>query len=94
MEGENRNWHHFSIPVVVYILNATLILAHEIDSAYWKEWELFHIPGIECFVLLHVAMIALILAGLVELVQGKPLGRIVALLLGFGGAGGAAPWSA
>ena len=33
------------VPGVVYLINATLLICHEIDSAYWREWELFHIPG-------------------------------------------------
>jgi hypothetical protein len=26
----------------LYLTNAVLLINHEIDSAYWKEWELFH----------------------------------------------------
>ena len=29
----------------LYLANTALLIAHEIDSAYWKEWELFHLPG-------------------------------------------------
>ncbi|MHA1463081.1 MAG: DUF6713 family protein, partial [Candidatus Heimdallarchaeota archaeon] len=25
----------------LYMVNAVLLILHEIDSAYWKEWELF-----------------------------------------------------
>jgi len=25
----------------LYLANTALLIAHEIDSAYWKEWELF-----------------------------------------------------
>ena len=28
-----------------YLADLTLLVVHEIDSAYWKEWELFHLPG-------------------------------------------------
>lgn len=29
----------------LYLLNFALLFTHEIDSAYWKEWDLFGIPG-------------------------------------------------
>jgi hypothetical protein len=29
----------------IYMINAILLISHEIDSAYWKEWELFKLPG-------------------------------------------------
>jgi hypothetical protein len=25
----------------LYLTNAVLLINHEIDSAYWKEWEIF-----------------------------------------------------
>ena len=31
--------------VWLYLTNAVLLINHEIDSAYWKEWELFKLPG-------------------------------------------------
>ncbi|MGQ9465892.1 MAG: DUF6713 family protein [bacterium] len=42
---------------IFYILNATLILLHEIESAYEKEWELFRLPGkITGFVVFHIIL--------------------------------------
>jgi hypothetical protein len=29
----------------LYMLNLALLATHEIDSAYWHEWEMFHLPG-------------------------------------------------
>lgn len=29
----------------LYLTNAVLLINHEIDSAYWKEWDLFRFPG-------------------------------------------------
>lgn len=35
-------------------MNAALLVTHEIDAAYWKEWELFGLPGTEGgFLVLH-----------------------------------------
>jgi len=30
---------------LLYIVNATLLLLHEIESAYEKEWEILKLPG-------------------------------------------------
>ena len=29
----------------LYAITFALLLTHQVDSAYWKEWELLHIPG-------------------------------------------------
>ena len=34
---------HGALPCT--FLNFALLVTHQIDSAYWKEWELFHLPG-------------------------------------------------
>lgn len=76
-----RKW-----PVVVYIVNLTLFLAHEIDGAYWHEWELFSIPGgIQMFLVVNVVAVAIVLIGLERLVSGKRSGHYFALLLGVSG---------
>lgn len=47
-----------------YLLNASLLVAHEIDSAYWHEWVLFGLPGgIQAFVLVHIPLMAVVLIG-------------------------------
>ncbi len=28
-----------------FIANATVLCTHQIDAAYWHEWEMFHLPG-------------------------------------------------
>jgi len=38
----------------LYLINAILLINHEIDSAFWKEWELFKLlGGIGGFLILH-----------------------------------------
>lgn len=78
--------------LVLYVLNASLLLCHEIDSAFWKEWELFHLPGgATGFVALHLVLIPWVLWGAVAIARQRPAGRWLAILLGLGGlAGGAA----
>jgi hypothetical protein len=70
----------------LYITNATLLITHEIDSAFWKEWELFRLPGgISGFLLLHLPMIFFILLGLVWVLRQSTAGLIMSLVLAVGG---------
>ena len=70
----------------VYLANAVTIIVHEIDSAYWREWELFRLPGgLTGFLLLHFPLVALILVGLVHVAQGLDSGLIVSMVLSLGG---------
>ena len=70
----------------LYIINAVLLINHEIDSAYWKEWELFRLPGgITGFLLLHFPLLFIVLYGLVLIVQHSFRGYIFSLIIGFGG---------
>jgi hypothetical protein len=70
----------------VYLVNAVTLIVHEIDSAYWKEWELFRLPGGPTgFLLLHFPLVALILVGFVHVAQGFHSGLIVSMVLSLGG---------
>ena len=65
-----------------YLLNALVLILHEIDSAYWKEWELFHLPGGEAgFLLLHIPLLLPVLFGLVLVERGALAGLILSLLV-------------
>ncbi len=66
----------------LYFSNAVLLINHEIDSAYWKEWELIGLGGgITLFLVLHFPMIALVLYGLVEMHQRTFAGLVVSLVM-------------
>ena len=74
------------IITLVYIVNATLLLLHEIESAYEKEWELFKLPGeITGFLILHIPIILLIFYGLIEIEKNSDIGLILGIILGIGG---------
>jgi hypothetical protein len=63
-----------------------LLILHEIDSAYWKEWELFRLPGgVTAFLLVHIPILLLVLYGLVLVSQRTFAGLILSLILGFAG---------
>ena len=58
----------------IYLINATLLITHEIDSAYWREWEMFRLPGgVNAFLVIHLPLVLIVLLGLVLVVKGKDL---------------------
>ncbi|MHA1308658.1 MAG: DUF6713 family protein [Candidatus Heimdallarchaeota archaeon] len=70
----------------LYFTNATLLIVHEIDSAYWKEWELFKIPGeIAGFLIIHIPLIGAILFGLLAITQWFTVGIVFSFILCAGG---------
>jgi hypothetical protein len=70
----------------VYLVVATLVIVHEIDSAYWKEWELLRLPGgSEGFLFVHVPIVALLLVGLLHVHAHTLVGYCLALLLAASG---------
>ncbi|MFG1690966.1 DUF6713 family protein [Gemmatimonadota bacterium] len=71
---------------VLYLVNASLLVTHEIDSAYWSEWELLHLPGgIQLFLILNLGLVLLVLYGFRELAQRRRSGLWFSL--GLAGAG-------
>lgn len=66
----------------LYLANATVLISHEIDSAYWHEWELFHLPGgIQLFLALHLILLPLVLYGYREVCCRGRYARAASLLL-------------
>lgn len=75
-------------PAVIwlYLLNASALITHEIDSAYWHEWELFGMPGgIQLFLVLNLLLVTLVLYGHQALIQGRLSGFVFSWLLVAGG---------
>lgn len=70
----------------IYLINSVLLINHEIDSAYWKEWDLFKLPGgVTGFLIIHFPLLFLILYGLILLFQHSFTGLIFSLALSFAG---------
>ena len=70
----------------LYLANAVVLINHEIESAYWKEWELFRLPGgITGFLIIHFPVLFVMLYGLTLLKDGGTAGLIVSLLVASGG---------
>jgi hypothetical protein len=70
----------------LYCTSATLLIVHEIESAYRQEWKLFRLPGgISFFLVVHLPMVFLILYGLVQVQRESLAGQILSLVLSLGG---------
>jgi hypothetical protein len=72
--------------VWLYLANAAVLITHEIDSAFWHEWELLHLPGgIQGFLLLNLLLVLIILYGLRAVILQTPGSLALAWLLTAGG---------
>ncbi len=66
----------------LYLVNAVLLINHEIDSAYWHEWKLFKLPGgIAGFLIVHFPLLVGLLYGLVLVREGTFSGLISSLIV-------------
>jgi hypothetical protein len=73
----------------LYLTNTVLLIVHEMDSVYWKEWDLFGLPGgVTNFLLIHFPLLFLGLYGLVLVSQQTFAGLIFSLVIGLAGLGG------
>ena len=70
----------------VYLVNSIILINHEIDWAYWKEWELFKLPGgINGFLVLHIPLLFVVLFGLIKVHQKTMIGFTISLILALSG---------
>lgn len=70
----------------IYMINAVFLINHEIDSAFWKEWNLFNIKGgISFFLAIHFPLLFLVLYGAVLVFQHFYLGLLFSLILSISG---------
>ena len=72
--------------IFLYILNATLLLLHEIESAYEKEWKILKLPGkITGFILLHIPILFILFYGLFAIIQYPQAKPIIPIITGAAG---------
>ena len=70
----------------IYFVNLVFLINHELDSAYWKEWDLFRLPGgITGFLALHFPLFSFFLYGLLMIYEGARSGLIISMLLSLSG---------
>jgi len=47
-----------------YLVTMVTLILHQIDAAYWKEWEMFFLPGgIQGFLVFNIVVVPIILWG-------------------------------
>lgn len=79
---DKKNWS-----INLYLLNFALLFTHEIDSAFWKEWELFGISGgIQVFLVLNFLLLLVALIGFRQVLQEGRYGNMFSLFLAASGA--------
>lgn len=56
-----------------YFWTMLFLILHQIDAAYWKEWEMFHVPGgVQGFLVFNLAAITLVLVGYRHVLLATP----------------------
>lgn len=70
----------------LYFANAVLLTAHEIDSAFWREWQMFRMPGgLHVFLVLNLLLLAFMLHGYKQVLLDRPTAIRWTLLLATAG---------
>jgi len=74
------------IAAKLYLLNLVLLITHEIDSAFWCEWNLFGLPGeIDLFLILNFGLILVFMYGFEKVVRWDSGASLFSYLLAFVG---------
>ncbi len=64
------------LPQCLFLLNTTVLTTHQIDAAYWHEWDMFHLPGGNQFnLILNLPIIALVLLAFFQVATKSRLAR-------------------
>ncbi|MBE0429822.1 MAG: hypothetical protein IBX61_08115 [Thermoleophilia bacterium] len=70
----------------LYVFNFGLLFTHQIEGAYWREWEMFGIPvGITEYLILHFILLVGALYGYRLLLNRSRVGFVFSFLLAFTG---------
>lgn len=68
-------------PELLYVLNLSLITTHQVDAAFWHEWDVFGVPGgLPFFLVFNFVAVGLLAYGLVVVAARRPKARLAALL--------------
>ena len=71
-----------------YFWTMLFLILHQIDAAYWKEWEMFYLPGgVQGFLVFNLAAIALVLVGYRHVLLGTQRAKFYAGVCAALGAG-------
>ena len=69
----------------IMVVNLVLVITHQIDAAYWHEWDMFGMPGgIQLFNLVNIAAFLVLLGCAVLVVERRRSGFIGSLIIAGG----------
>ncbi|MGB4075839.1 DUF6713 family protein [Pseudomonas sp.] len=55
-----------------YFITMCLLILHQIDAAFWREWEMFYLPGgVQGYLVFNSLVIPLVLLGYKHVVQSS-----------------------
>ncbi len=70
----------------LYILNSALLFTHEVDSGFWREWDLFGLPGgVSGFLVANFGLFLVAQVGFRSVILRKRTRLLWAGLLAMGG---------
>ena len=56
-----------------YFCTMLFLILHQIDAAYWQEWDMFYLPGgVQGFLIFNLAAIAVVLVGYRHVLLATP----------------------
>lgn len=59
------------------------LILHQIDAAFWQEWDMFHVPGgIQGFLVFNLLAVGFLLHGYRQVLLVRPSARIYAAVCG------------
>ena len=66
----------------IAVLNLTLLITHQVDAAYWHEWEMFKLPGgIQLFNILNILIFLLVIGCFIPFIQRQSSGFVCSLVI-------------
>ncbi len=67
----------------VYFYTMSVLIFHQIDAAYWKEWEMFYLPGgLQGYLLFNIIAIPVVLVGYKKVVTRSADAKIYSYICG------------
>ena len=71
----------YSLNAIV-VLNITFLTGHQIDAAYWHEWEMFKLPGgIQFYNIFNLILFAISIGCLIPIVERRKVGRYASIAI-------------
>jgi len=64
-----------------YFATLSVLIFHQIDAAYWKEWEMFNLPGgIQGFLVFNIIAVSVLLNGFMHVISNTARAKMYSYL--------------